>query len=149
MPRMRNPASIRASDSEREHAVSVLRRHYAEGRLSAPELEQRATRAYTSRRRGELAAVLIDLPLSRSGRWTREGLARGAGRIHRFLLRGHAATYACINAMLAGIWVLTGEGAFWPALYLVPSTALLAWHWAGGRMISRAFARSQVRSRTG
>jgi hypothetical protein len=141
--------SIRASDDEREYTVAVLRRHYAEGRLSAHELEARAMQAYGAGRRGELARLLSDLPLPRRPGFSRHALARGAARVHRFLLRGHAAMYATVNTVLVGVWALLGEGAFWPALYLVPSTALLAWHWAGGRMLSRALLRSHQRSPAG
>jgi len=145
LARMRPAAGLRSSDAERERAVAALRRHYAEGRLSTGELEQRVTGAYAARRRGELARVLADLPVQRETGWSRAALARLAGRAHRFLLRGHAATYGSVNGALIGIWALTGEGSFWPALYLVPSTALLAWHWAGGRLLARALSRSHAR----
>jgi hypothetical protein len=139
-------ADVRASDAERERAVSALRGNYAEGRLSAHELELRATRAYGARHRGELARLLSDLPASRAGS-SRRVLALGAARVHRFLLRGHAAVYASVNGVLISIWALLGEGRFWPALYLVPSTALLAWHWAGGHIVSRALSRARPGSR--
>lgn len=147
--RMRPTAGLRSSDTERERAVAALRLHYAEGRLSTGEFEQRVTGAYVARHRGELARVLADLPVQRETGWPLAALARRAGRAHRFLLRGHAATYGSVNGTLIGIWALTGEGSFWPALYLVPSTALLAWHWAGGRLLARALSRSHPRSRPG
>ena len=50
-------------------------------------------------------------------------------------------TYLLVNAFLVGVWALTGGGLFWPALYLVPSTALLAWHWTATRALARALAR--------
>jgi Domain of unknown function (DUF1707) len=40
------PGSVRASDSDRERAVALLRRHYAAGRLTLAELESRTARAY-------------------------------------------------------------------------------------------------------
>lgn len=138
--------SIRASDDEREYAVAVLRRHYADGRLSSLELETRAMAAYGARRRGELARLLSDLPAARRPGFSRESIGRVVARVHRFLLRGHAAMYGTVNAVLIGVWALLGEGRFWPAIYLVPSTALLLWHWAGGRMLSRALLRSHSRS---
>ena len=36
-------------------------------------------------------------------------------------LANHAVAYAVVNAMLVGIWVITGAGYFWPAW------VLLAW----------------------
>jgi hypothetical protein len=145
-------AGTRASDAERERAVAALRRHYAEGRLGADELEERTTHAYVARTRGELAALLADLPFDLRRAVPRGAIGRAAARAHRFMLRGHAATYAGVNGTLIGLWAVTGEGTFWPALYLVPSTALLGWHWAGGRMLARAFSRwhapgSHARSR--
>jgi len=144
---MRSPARIRASDAERESVVGVLRGHYAAGRLNQRELEARASRAYTAERRGELLVVLADLPYQRPRGFSRELIARRAARVHRFLLRGHAATFAAVNGLLVGIWLLTGEGTFWPALYLVPSSALLTWHWWGGRIVARRLSRWRVGSR--
>jgi hypothetical protein len=144
---MRSPTRIRASDAERESVVGALRGHYAAGRLDQRELEARANRAYTAERRGDLLVVLADLPVQRRCVFSRELIARRAGRVHRFLLRGHAATFVAVNALLVGIWALTGEGTFWPALYLVPSAALLTWHWWGGRMVARRLSRWRIGSR--
>ncbi len=144
---MRHPSRIRASDAERESVVGALRGHYAAGRLDQRELETRASRAYTAERRGDLLVVLSDLPVQRRYVFSRELIATRAGRVHRFLLRGHAATFAAVNGLLVGIWALTGGGTFWPALYLVPSAALLTWHWWGGRALARRMSRWRVGSR--
>jgi hypothetical protein len=55
----------RASDSERERVVSRLRDAATIGRLSLAELDERVHTAYRSRTRGELAALLDDLPAPR------------------------------------------------------------------------------------
>jgi hypothetical protein len=52
----------RASDSERERVVTRLRDAAATGRLSVAELDERVETAYQSVTRGELAALLDDLP---------------------------------------------------------------------------------------
>ena len=57
---------VRASDAERESTVSRLRDHGAAGRLDVEELEQRVGAAYEARSRGDLAALLDDLPRTRS-----------------------------------------------------------------------------------
>jgi hypothetical protein len=57
-----SPDRTRASDSEREDAVAVLRQAAAEGRLSLDELDERTSAAYGAATRGELARVLDDLP---------------------------------------------------------------------------------------
>jgi hypothetical protein len=52
----------RASDVEREAAVGVLRTAATEGRLDTDELEDRIAAAYAAKTRGELNALLDDLP---------------------------------------------------------------------------------------
>jgi hypothetical protein len=52
----------RASDSEREHVVGMLRVAAADGRLTVDELEARTAAAYAAVTRGELSALLSDLP---------------------------------------------------------------------------------------
>jgi hypothetical protein len=135
-----NPAQL-ASDEERERATERLRRHYAAGRLTSTELEQRVERAYHARTRGELWALSWDLPRIAS---RRSGMTRFA-QINRRALRWHAAAYGSINGSLVGIWALTGEGAFWPAWALVPGSALLGWHVLGTRRLRRALRRSSGR----
>src|SRR3954449_3210374 len=56
---------MRASDAEREAAAGVLRTAAAEGRLETDELEERVAAAYAARTRGELTALIDDLPESR------------------------------------------------------------------------------------
>ena len=59
---MPEPPDLLASDAERERAVARLRRGAAEGRLSVEELDERCERAYAARTRGELDALIGDLP---------------------------------------------------------------------------------------
>lgn len=53
--------SLRISDAEREDAVSSLGEHYAVGRLTREEYDQRAEAAWAARTRGELAPLFTDL----------------------------------------------------------------------------------------
>src|SRR5687768_13325219 len=53
---------VRASDAEREGVVARLREHAAAGRLDVDELEGRVGAAYGARTRGDLAALVADLP---------------------------------------------------------------------------------------
>jgi len=55
-------AGPRASDAERERFVSLLQRHFAEGRLSGPEFSDRLDRALAARTLSELYALCADLP---------------------------------------------------------------------------------------
>lgn len=53
---------IRASDADREETVEVLKRHYAEGRLSSTELSARVDAAYAAVGLLALDALTRDLP---------------------------------------------------------------------------------------
>jgi Domain of unknown function (DUF1707)/Cell wall-active antibiotics response 4TMS YvqF len=54
--------AIRASDSEREHTVDLLRRHSVDGRLTLEEFADRIERAYDAKTREELEVLTRDLP---------------------------------------------------------------------------------------
>jgi Domain of unknown function (DUF1707) len=53
---------VRASDAERDQAAEILRAGYAEGRLSAAELDERLTVAYATKTRADLRDLTSDLP---------------------------------------------------------------------------------------
>ncbi|MEV0067291.1 MULTISPECIES: DUF1707 domain-containing protein [unclassified Amycolatopsis] len=53
---------IRVSDDEREHVVAVLQKAIGLGMLNLDEFTERTDKALASRTRGELNAVLTDLP---------------------------------------------------------------------------------------
>jgi hypothetical protein len=59
------PESLRASDAERDHAVSELRNEFAEGRLSHETFMYRMQSAFDARSRGQLAGLFTDLPSRR------------------------------------------------------------------------------------
>lgn len=126
---------LRASDAERERALRALKTYYAEGRLSTEELERHVEEICRSGTRAEIAPYLRPL------RTLRRGILGRAQRLQRALLRMHLLTYATANASLVAIWGLTGEGVFWPAWLLVPSTALLGWHFVASRRLTRALRR--------
>ena len=52
-----------ASDDERENVVVALQRHYAEGRLTREEFDDRLDRVLSARSLSELYAVTSDLPV--------------------------------------------------------------------------------------
>jgi hypothetical protein len=132
--------TIRASDAERDQAVETLRSHYAAGRLTAPELEERLELAYGAGSRDELAALLSDLPSNR-----RRRAARRFYGWQRRALNYHAGAYVSINGTLVTVWVVAGEGQFWPAWVLGPTTAMLGWHAVGSRMLHRSIASRERR----
>jgi DNA-binding PadR family transcriptional regulator len=53
---------IRTSDADRERATARLRDHYAEGRLTREELDERVMAALKARTAGDLRRVMSDLP---------------------------------------------------------------------------------------
>jgi hypothetical protein len=61
------PEHLRASDAERDHAVSELRNEFAEGRLSHETFMHRMQDALDARNRGQLAGLFTDLPARRPG----------------------------------------------------------------------------------
>ena len=62
------------SDGERAHVVSLLERAVAQGRLDAAAFDDRSQRAIAAGTRGELNALVLDLPLEHPDR------ARAAAR---------------------------------------------------------------------
>ena len=54
--------AVRASDAEREQAVALLQRGFADGRLALAELEERVADAYAARTRAQLRELTADLP---------------------------------------------------------------------------------------
>ena len=58
----------RIGDAEREAAVAALGEHYAAGRLTKEEYDERAGAAFTARTESQLRPLFIDLPLPHGGR---------------------------------------------------------------------------------
>jgi hypothetical protein len=54
--------AMRASDGERDEVVALLQRHFADGRLTQDEFEERAGAALAARTRDQLRALTTDLP---------------------------------------------------------------------------------------
>ena len=124
--------SVRASDAERERALRELRTHYTAGRLDADELEERAGLATRARSRRELWLLLADLPARR-----RERSAGFVARADRLLLRMHLRAWLASSLALVVAWAAAGEGAFWPAIVIVPWGALVAGHAWCSRAVRR------------
>ena len=59
---MTGPYELRIGDAEREAAVSALGEHYAAGRLTKQEYDERADRALAARTQMELFPLFADLP---------------------------------------------------------------------------------------
>jgi len=69
---------MRVGDAEREAAAAELREHYASGRLTLDELNERVDKAFAAKTRGDLNTVMTDLPSARPG-WSGAGTAGASG----------------------------------------------------------------------
>ena len=135
---------IRVSDDERERTADTLRNHYADGRLTSDELEDRIERAYHAKTRGDLAALTRDLPAEYSRR-ARERLASA----NRHAWRAHLASYASVNGGLVGIWGVTGGGEFWPIWSIGGWGIAIVWHGLAARATARRLERRSPRELRG
>ena len=59
---MTDDGGIRASDSDRENVVEILRDAYSTGRLTMAEFDERTTLAFAAKTWGELRQLTADLP---------------------------------------------------------------------------------------
>lgn len=60
--RPRGPHALRIGDTERDAAAADLAEHYAAGRLTLDELNERLDTVFTAQTFGQLAKVMTDLP---------------------------------------------------------------------------------------
>lgn len=113
-------SDLRASDEERERAASEIRAHFAAGRLTEDELNERLEAAYGARTQGELEELRRDLPPLPAPRMqARAEVAERQARLRNQLLQqtGSALTPFLICTV---IWALAGaSGSFWPAWLLI------------------------------
>src|SRR2546421_8738793 len=125
-------SQVRASDEERESAVRSLRHHFAAGRISSDEFEERVGLAYDASTRGDLDGVLADLPSERGRR-----AAKRMRAANRAAIRAHATAYTAVNGGLVAIWGATGAGDFWPGWSMAWWGMFLGWHWVASRAVGR------------
>jgi hypothetical protein len=106
---------MRVGHAEREAVAAELREHYASGRLTLEELNERLDKAFAAKTRSDLDALMTDLPSVRpfsaagTGGWSAGG--QGAG----------GRQYAAAGQSAAGG---EGAGAGWQAAQAV---AAMAW----------------------
>jgi hypothetical protein len=139
---------IRASDAERDEAVAQLREHFAAGRLTAAESQDRIGRALEARTMGELDGLTTDLPVLGPaggspgrpvpGRTSAPEPSRTAAAVsqpdpERDTARLTALALGAIVAAYGVTWLVTGIWWFPWALVVVP--AVLGWtrHTRSGR----------------
>jgi Domain of unknown function (DUF1707) len=77
---MATESNVRVSDAERENVAAQLREHYAQGRLTLDELNERLDRVFASKTRTDLSAVTSDLPYAAPhGVLPSDGVRYGSG----------------------------------------------------------------------
>jgi Domain of unknown function (DUF1707) len=123
---------LRVGDAEREAVAGELREHYAQGRLSLEDFNQRIDAAYAARTRADLDKLTRDLPHVRPsgaplpappGNWRQRyrsprlgpsepGFGRGERRQAR--LRGLSTLLAAIVSLLVVVDFMARLGLPWP-----------------------------------
>ena len=114
-PERRDP-DLRVSQAERDEVVAVLAGHFADGRLTVEEYEERVEAALAARTGRDLEPLLEDLPAAdppsaprRNGRRR----APGASRAPLIPARLLAVAAVVVLAIATGPWALW---LLWPAL---------------------------------
>ncbi len=82
----------RVADADRDRTVTQLREHVVEGRLTLDEFSERVGLALKAKTRGELDAVMVDLPATQPPPTTTEiqPTRSGARRWHVAFMSGHS-----------------------------------------------------------
>jgi hypothetical protein len=107
-----NLPQVRVGDVERLELIGILQQHYAAGRLTLAEFEDRSEHAWRSRTRGELDGLIVDLPAQPAApvrRGPPERPRSGATPLAIYL-----RFWIPLSVMFILIWALSGGGYFWP-----------------------------------
>lgn len=106
---------FRVSDQERERAAQELREHFAAGRLTEEELDERVQQAYAARTEGQLRALRSDLPrLPMTAKEQKAAVTARRRQLQRRLLQETGGGITAFAVCLV-IWLGNGaHGQFWP-----------------------------------
>jgi len=115
---VRPPSGVRIGDAEREAAISALGEHYAAGRLTKEEYDERSGLAWSAKTGADLAPLFNDLPRA-AARPPQQPPARPDPRA-----RGWHVPFLPLLLVLIGVAVLTHVA--WPVFLVIG----LLW-WAG------------------
>ncbi|GLY74508.1 hypothetical protein Airi01_027750 [Actinoallomurus iriomotensis] len=119
--------ALRAADRDRDEVLDLLREHYAQGRLTMEEFDERSTAATSARTLGDLRALTADLPVAAA-----PGEAAWSAARMRWI--GLAGVAALATVVLAGVAV-AGHFKFAFPVWLIVLVAVRRAH--GGRRIPR------------
>ncbi|MGW5263194.1 DUF1707 domain-containing protein [Microbispora sp. NPDC004025] len=115
----------RAGAAERDRTIEVLGDAFGTGYLTKEEFDERLDIATRARHRGELDALLADLPAKL--RTSRDRALRRArkARAARLGVRIHAGVYAGVSLLMVVVWLAVGRATdFW---YPWPIWPVLGW----------------------
>lgn len=77
---MATTSGLRIGDADREAAAAALREHFAQGRLTMDEFQQRVELVFAAKTDHDLAAITCDLPLATAPlAWPPTGAGGSAG----------------------------------------------------------------------
>lgn len=129
-----NP-ELRCSDADREKVVNELREHYAAGRLTLEEFDERSDVAYQAKTFGALAGLTSDLPAALPE--PTKPAAKPARRPNA-ALRGAWTSWLSVGLVCTVIWLLSVLNSghlinFWPAWVIGPWGAIVLAGTLGGR----------------
>jgi DUF1707 SHOCT-like domain len=129
---------IRASDEDRGRAAAALGEHYAAGRLSLEEFQERLDKAYAATTLGELDRLVADLPrtdLSRLPERRAPGPVQVPAGGSALARRAAWRFWLAISVVAFVIWLLGGaSGGPWFLWAAIPLGLLMLRRWlAGGR----------------
>jgi hypothetical protein len=117
---------LRVSDQDRDAAAAQLRDHFAAGRITEEEFNERVQEAYAARTQQQLDWLLSDLPkLPASPQQAKAELVLRRRHLQRRLMQeaGGASTPFIICTV---IWVAAGAtGTFWPIFAAIPLILML------------------------
>lgn len=145
---MTSDAQIRAADEDRERIATALGAHYAAGRLTLEEFQERLDRAYAAKTLGELDGLMTDLPASDLS--PRPGPAGGDAPLPLRRVPGtvqasdgrRAAVrqfWLAVTVTVLVIWLISGTAGgpwfFWLAVPL--AFIMLRWWIQGGQRRER------------
>ena len=111
--------ALRISDADRESAVDLLSEHYALGRLTKDEFDERSDAVWSAKTRGELAPIFVDLPVRSPGRpasaaqrgsWQRRGFRPSLVPLLLLLVAILMITRAPFLLLLLVLFVCFGHG---------------------------------------
>ncbi|GAB2559088.1 DUF1707 SHOCT-like domain-containing protein [Nocardia heshunensis] len=102
---MNDASHTRVSSSERDRALDELAQHFAVGRLSVEELEERSSRALRAITVGQLAEAFADLPAAPA---SRQGSYLTDGALPRTVVRVGAVVVSAMvcQVVFGGVWWL-------------------------------------------